>query len=222
MRNKKWIVAAVLIGVCLVVGGCSRFDAAAYTQAVLDAVYKNQTESYRELTEVSKEEAEAFFQNSLNATMEAFKSEKLSEELERNYRNLFESIMQQVKYTVGESKKEKDGSYTVKVSVEPVTLFDDTYQLFQQKAEEYAAGVTETVMKGAAMPTDEEIQEQVYKLYYEILKAELDAETKYGAPQKITLRVEKLADGDYKINREDLKILEEMLISRRVMSQEKS
>ena len=61
----------------------------------------------------------------------------------------------------------------------------------------------------------------MYKLYYEILKAELDAETKYGAPQKITLRVEKLADGDYKINREDLKILEEMLISRKVMSQEK-
>lgn len=106
MRNRR-LVAALLMSVCMMLGGCSRFDASVYTQAVLDAAYKNQTESYIELTETTKEEAETFFQNSLNATMEVFKSEKLSTELEGNYRSLFEAVMKQVKYTVGESKKKR-------------------------------------------------------------------------------------------------------------------
>lgn len=220
MRNKKLRAAVIVSVACMMFGGCSRFDAGVYAQAVLDASYKNQTESYIELTESTKEDAEAFFQKKLNATMEEFKSEKLSTDLESNYKGLFEAVMKQVKYTVGESKKEENGKYTVDVSVEPVTLFDDTYQNFQQKAEEYAAGVTEKVMKGEEMPTDEEIQEEVYKLYYEILKAELDAGVKYGDARKLTLHIIRTEDGNYEINSEDIKVLEENLISRKVMSEE--
>lgn len=220
MRNKKFRTAVILAVVCMISGGCSRFDAGIYAQAVLDASYKNQTEDYMELTETTKEEAEKFFQNSLDVTMEEFKSEKLSTGLEGDYRSLFEMVMKQVKYTVGESQKAEDGSYTVEVSVEPVTLFDDTYQTFQQKAEEYAAGITEQVMNGAEMPTDEEIKEQVYKLYYEILKTELDAGVKYDKPQKLTLHIARTEEGNYEINSDDLQALEEKLISRNVISQE--
>lgn len=219
MRNKKLKAAVIIAMVCMLFGGCSRFDAGVYTQAVLDASYKNQTEDYIELTETAKEDAEAFFQKRLNATMEEFKSEKLSAELENNYRSLFEDVMKQVKYTVGESKKEEDGSYTVNVSVEPVTLFDDTYQSFQKKAEEYAKSVTERVMDGEEMPTDEEVQEEVYKLYYEILKAELDAGVKYGDVRELTLHIIRTEEGDYEINSEDLQMLEENLISRKVMTE---
>ncbi|WP_251391749.1 hypothetical protein [Mediterraneibacter agrestimuris] len=219
MRNKKLRAAVIMAMVCMMFGGCSRFDAGVYTQAVLDASYKNQTESYIELTETTKEDAEAFFQKRLNATMEEFKSEKLSEELEGDYKSLFEQVMKQVKYTVGESKKEEDDSYTVNVSVEPVTLFDDTYQSFQKKAEEYAESVTERVMNGDEMPTDEEIQEEVYKLYYEILKEEMDAGMKYGAARELTLHIMRTEDGNYEINSEDLQVLEENLISRKVMAE---
>lgn len=104
------------------------------------------------------------------------------------------------------------------MSVEPVTLFDDTYQTFQEKAEEYAASVTNQVMNGAEMPTDEEIQEQVYKLYYEILKAELDAGVKYGEAQKLILHITRTEEGEYEINKEDLQALEKALISRQVIA----
>lgn len=221
MSKMKFMAAVILAGVCMMLGGCSRFDAKTYTQAVLDVSYKNKTENYIELTETTKKEADMIFQNSLDATMEEFKSEQLSEELENNYRSLFESVMKNVKYTVGESKKKEDKSYTVEVAVEPVTLFDDTYQTFQDKAEEYAEQITDSVMNGAEMPTDEEIQEQVYKLYYDILKAELDAGVKYAKAEKMTLHIVKTEDGNYEINQDDLRALDGKLISRKVMEQEK-
>lgn len=220
MSKMKFMAAVILAGVSMMLGGCSRFDAGVYTKAVLDVSYKNQTESYIELTETTKAEAEKIFQSRLDVTMEEFKSEQLSEELENNYRNLFEAVMKQVKYTVGEAVKEEDGSYTVNISVEPVTLFDDTYQTFQEKAEEYAAQVTDSVMNGAEMPTDEEIQEQVYKLYYDILKAGMDAGVKYAEAENITLHIVKTEAGDYEINKEDLQALDSKLISRKVMTKD--
>lgn len=219
-RKKRLAVAIVILNVFMMLGGCSRFDAVAYTQAVLDASYKNQTEHYIELVEVDKKAADAIFQNNLDTTMEEFKTEKLSEELENDYRTLFEAIIKQVKYTVGESKKEENGSYAVKISVKPMTLFDDTYQNFQKKAEEYAAEVTNSVMNGAAMPTDEEIQEHVYRLYYEILKAELDAGVNYAKAESLVIHVVKKEDGGYEINRKDLQVLDGKLISRKVMTEE--
>ena len=68
MRNKKLKAAVIIAMVCMLFGGCSRFDAGVYTQAVLDASYKNQTEDYIELTETAKEDAEAF-SGSVSAAM---------------------------------------------------------------------------------------------------------------------------------------------------------
>ncbi len=219
-RKKRLVVAIVILNVFMILGGCSKFDAGVYAQAVLDASYKNQTEHYIELVEVDKKDADAIFQKNLDTTMEEFKTEKLSEELEHDYRALFEAIIKQVKYTVGKSEKEKDGSYAVEISVKPMTLFDDTYQNFQKKAEEYATEVTNSVMNGATMPTDEEIQEHVYRLYYEILKAELDAGVKYAKAESLIIHVVKKEAGGYEINRKDLQVLDGKLISRKVMTED--
>lgn len=218
VKSLKLTMAAVFISVCMLAGGCSRFDASMYTQAVLDASYKNQTEMYVELTDIAKQEADTIFQTNLDATMEAFKSEKLSPELEAQYRELFSTIIKQVKYTVGEGQKKDNGGYEVEVSVEPITLFDDTYQTFQVRAEEYAKEITDSVMNGAALPADEEIQEHVYQLYYEILKTELDAGVRYGEVEQVLLYIEKTEDGQYRINKENLRELDGKMISRKVMT----
>lgn len=220
MNNRKRIGLVLGICICMMLCGCSSFDASAYVKAVLDSSYKNQTEEYIELTGIKKEDAQKIFQNNLSITMEAFKSEKLSTELENEYRNLFERIIKQVKYSVGEGKKEKDGSYKIVVSIEPITLFDDTYDTFQKEAEEYAKRITDSVMNGESMPTEEEIQEQVYKLYYDILKAELDRGVKYGAKENIVLHIAKTEEGIYEIQKEDLQNLDGKLISRKRLTEE--
>lgn len=218
-KKKKWIViSAVALILVLAVGTAvymyTRFDAAEYTQAVLDAAYKNRTEQYQKLSDVSEREAEALFRKNLDTTMSEFQNLELPEELEQNYRELFRDIVKQVKYSVGETEKSKDGGYAVHLQVKPMLLFDDTYGEFQSKAEAYAKTVSDSVMKGAEMPKEEEIQIQVYRMYYEILKEELSAGTKYGKAETLTLHISRTKNGTYEIREKDIRLLNEKLISR--------
>ena len=188
-----------------------------YVKAVLDSSYKNQTEMYKELTGITDADARKIFQNNLDVTMQAFKSEKLSTELEMQYRELFGQILKQVKYSVGEAQKEKNGNYQIIVTIEPITLFDDTYYSFQAEAEVYAKNITDAVMNGEPMPSDEEIQEQVYQLYYNILKNAVDSGVKYGQAEDIKLHIEKKDIKTYEIRKEDLQKLDGKLISRKLL-----
>ncbi|MCI8836394.1 MAG: hypothetical protein HFH24_13745 [Ruminococcus sp.] len=212
-KRKKLCLAGLLIGVMFLLSGCTAFDACTYTQAVLDVSYKNQTEDYMEITGASQEEADEIFQRNLDTTMQDFKSMELSGELEENYRKLFEEIIKQVNYTVGEAVKEENGDFTVDVEIKPVLLFDDTYEEFQKKSEEYAASITSDVMEGAEMPSDEEIQAKVYQIYYEVLQAGLEAGPHFGETEKVTVHIQKTEDGVYEIPSEDLKTLDASMIS---------
>lgn len=144
MKKKKQygIIALVLILVVVIAAGyyfyINRFDAGAYVKAVLDVSYKNEIQEYVELTDTSEKEAKQIFENNLNVTMEEFDSLELPDELSGKYRELFENIAKKVNYTVGEGVKDEDGNYTVEVMVKPITLFDDTYDTFQEKAKDYA------------------------------------------------------------------------------------
>lgn len=219
MKKKRIASVGILLGVTLLFSGCARFDAAAYIQAVLDVSYKNQTESYIELTESSEEDAEAIFQNNLDATMEEFKTMQLPEKLENNYKTLFENIIKQVKYTVGEAVENEEGNYKVTVTVEPVTLFDDTYEEFQTRAQKYATDITNAVMNGEEIPSDEEMQNSVYQIYYEVLKEGVDAGIKYGKPEDLVMHVNKNGKDTYEIPAEDICNLDERLISRKKLVQ---
>ena len=167
-----------------------------------------------ELTGAAQEDADAIFQNNLDATMHEFQTAELSEELEESYRSLFEKTVKQVKYTVGEAVEEEDG-YTVDISVEPILLFDNTYEEFQKKAEEYAAEISNHVMEGEEMPSDEEIQDHIYQTYYEVLTEELEAGLTYGETENITVHIHKTEDGVYEIPDEDLRALDQAMISRK-------
>ena len=207
-------IAALIFFVVLSVCACiRRIDPAAYTQAVLDVTYKNKTEQYMELTGASAEQAEKIFQDNLTATSKIFKGAKLSETLENNYNTLFKDIIMQVNYTVGETVKDEKGNYTVELEVKPMTLFDDTYEEFQMKSEEYARNVTNGVMNGEEMPSEEEMRHQVYQIYYDILRAGLDAGVQYGTPEEMKIHVNRTEKGTYEIPAEDIRMLDEQLIS---------
>ena len=203
------LVAAAAAGICLYL---NRFDPEAYVQAVLDVSYKKQTEEYEEITGVPEDEAEAVFEENLDAAMAEFESSPMPEELRPQYRELFGEIAMQVSYTVGETQKEEGGSYAVQVMVKPLTLFADTYDAFQQRAEEYAGQVTDSVMQGGEMPSDEEMQSQVYQIYYDVLSEAPDAGLLYGEAQETVLHVTKNEDGEYEIAAEDMKTLDGLLI----------
>lgn len=201
---------AAVIGIWLYM---NRFDPVEYVQAVLDASYKNQTEAYVEITGASEEEAGRIFEDNLDATMEQFATSPMPEELKPKYRELFAQLAEHVSYTVGEAVREEDGSYTVPVKVKPLTLFSDTYETFRQNAKEYADQVTDSVMDGAELPTDDQMQAQVYEIYYEVLSDGINGGMMYGEVKDVTLHVRKNDRGDYEIDDSDMKELDSLLIA---------
>lgn len=220
--KKSWMrMAALLAGLAVLLGGCTTFDACAYMQAILDVSYKNETADYMEITGATQEEADEIFQKNLDATMHEFNTAELSEELEEDYRALFEKTVKQVKYTIGEAVKEEEDGYTVEIAVEPILLFDNTYEEFQNKAKEYAAEISNNVMDGGEMPSDDEIQNQVYQTYYDVLTEELNAGLTYGEAENITVHISRTEEGVYEIPEADLRALDQAMISQEKISQAK-
>lgn len=218
-KKKKIILIVVILAVILAVAVSvgvylyiNRFDAGEYVQAVLDTSYKNETNQYVEITGTSQKEAEKIFDDNLDATMAGFDSSEMPEDMQPQYRELFGEIARKVSYTIGEPEKQEDGTYIVPVIVKPVTLFSDTYETFQTKAQEYAQEVTDSVMNGAEMPTDEEMQNQIYQIYYDVLRERMDSGMLYGGARNAQLHVTKISSREFAINQEDMDKLDSMLI----------
>ena len=226
MKKKKqyWLIALICIIAAVIAAGyyvyINRFDAQAYVKAVLDVSYKEQTEEYIELTDASEKEAKQIFEKNLDVTMEEFDSLELPEELSGKYRVLFENIAKKVNYTVEEGVKDEEGNYMVTVMVKPITLFDDTYDTFQEKAKEYAEQVSNEVMAGGEIPTDEQMQNEVYQIYYEVLQQACDEGLKYGEVENVTLHVVKTDGGSYEIAEEDMRRLDAAMISENALKAE--
>lgn len=218
MTKKRIIIIIVLAAVLMLGAGAgiwmyvNRFDAGEYVQAVLDVSYKNETDLYVEITGASQEEAQQVFEDNLDATMKGFESSDMPEDLQPQYRELIGTIAKKTSYTVKEPVRQEDGTYEVTVTVKPITLFTDTYADFQVRAEDYAAQITDSVMQGAEMPSEEEMQDQIYQIYYDVLKEKVDSGMLYGRAQDVTLHVAKKSSRVFTIDEEDMDRLDGMLI----------
>ena len=218
MTKKRIVIIIVLAAVLMLGAGAgiwmyvNRFDAGEYVQAVLDVSYKNETDLYVEITGASQEEAQQVFEDNLDATMKGFESSDMPEDLQPQYRELIGTIAKKTSYTVKEPVRQEDGTYEVTVTVKPITLFTDTYADFQVRAEDYAAQITDSVMQGAEMPSEEEMQDQIYQIYYDVLKEKVDSGMLYGRAQDVTLHVVKKSSRVFTIDEEDMDRLDGMLI----------
>lgn len=220
MTKKKKIILITGILAVIIAAGIStgiylyinRFDAGEYVQAVLDTSYKNETDQYVEITGMSQEEAEKIFEDNLDITMAGFESSEMPEEMLPKYRELFGEIAGKVSYTIGKPEKKENETYVVPVIVKPITLFTDTYETFQTRAQEYAQEVTDSVMNGGEMPADEEMQSQIYQIYYDVLKERVDSGMLYGGARNTTLQVTKEGNREFMIDQEDMDKLDSMLI----------
>ena len=218
MTKRRIILIAAVIAVLVAAAAAgaylymNRFDAGEYVQAVLDVSYKNKTDKYVEITGVSEKEAEKIFEDNLDATMKGFETSDMPDELLPKYRELFSELAKNVSYTVGKPERGENSVYSVTVKVKPVTLFPDTYGTFQEKAQEYANQVTNSVMNGAEMPGEEEMQNQIYQIYYDVLKETMDAGMLYGEVQDAVLHVRKEGGTEFEIVQEDMDKLDSLLI----------
>lgn len=173
-------------------------DAQKYTQAILDASYKGEFEEYIEQTESTEEEVQEIYDTSLNTLMteSGFEELGISDELEANYRQLFQNMIQSANYEVGEAKKEEDDSYTLDVKVCAFTAF-------QGVTEETETWLTEQYTDAAEVPTEGELNEQFLQKMYEFMMERL-LDPSYGEEQVITIHVKPDSEGVWYIPEEDL------------------
>ena len=101
-------------------GGMSEDEAKEYAQAVLDASYKGEFDSYMELTDSTEEEAREMYEGNMDATMAAVGFEEMgaSQEMQEDYRQLFLDMAKLAKYSLGEVTEIEDG-FEIQVTVEP-------------------------------------------------------------------------------------------------------
>ena len=214
--NKRKGIAALLLTVMVLtlLGGCvKKFDASGYTKSILDLCYKGETEQYMKLTNSTKEEAEKLYTDNLDYMIESFAQWDLSDEILEKYKSFFQDLNKNVKYTVGEAVSDKEGNFTVEVTVEPIENLVETYSTFMDKIEEYTTQLTEKVMNGAEMPTQEDIQNEEMEIYYEILRDSLDSGVHYGDPQTVTVHVKKNSNNVYEIPEADFRAVDNLTIS---------
>ena len=200
---KKRISLMIAMAVCfsMLLGGCGKKltteNAPDYVKSALDTCYKGEFEAYMEFTNSTEEEAQALYNDGIDANMEASgitdSAINISQELQDQYRQLFIGLLGISKYTVGEAKEDGDG-FTVEVSVEPFTMFDSLQDDLINEI---------STVDPSTLTTEDEMNTLVYQKMYDLMSAKLNS-PEYGEPQTVTVHIQPDDDGIQTINEEDL------------------
>ena len=198
-------LAAVLV--CTLTA-CGRFDASGYVKAALDSNIHGEFEEYAEFVDISLEEAEQDYNDNLDSSMQSMASFGMSEEMTAKYRTLFADLMKKTKYEVGEATKNDDGSYTVPVTVTPITnVFDELMDEAEKELMEYAL----QFVTADEAPTDDEITAYTVELLYNLL-SERVSDIQYGDPQQMEVTVSPDENKAYSISADDMESLTNALV----------
>lgn len=174
--------SAVLLMMSLIISttltACTpSFDASGYIKACLDANTKGEFEAYAEMTNVSIDEAEALYKQSIDAEMAYFNSCNVSDEIKENFRTLFIDIYKNFKYEVGEATRNEDNSYTVPVTTYKLHIFKE----YMDGGEEYLTQYAQEQIDAGKNPTEDELQEVILNYMYDNMSANLEA-LEYAEP----------------------------------------
>lgn len=215
MKKNLQKVLAMLLAVILTLGlvGCGqKFDASAYVKAELDLLTKHDVEQYVEEMGISKEEAEDVYEevvDEMNITGEIFGDEEVPMELKEAYEKWIVDLLAKTKYTVLEAK-EVDGNYIVNVEVEPVKAFEGVDDEFTAKTTTYMEDLMNKTLAGEEVPSDEQINIDVYNMMIEILNGILENIT-YADKVVVETKIVKNSDGVYEVDEASFQELGEKL-----------
>lgn len=212
---KKMIkkLSGFLAGIVLVgtLSACAaQFDASAYLKALLDNLY------YDDPTEViaqgigTEEEAAALNGKLVQSNLDTMFSEKdISDELYEEYRQLYKDLYAGVKYTVGEAAEVDEETFEVAVTYQKMHVFVNAMSAFEGKIDELVTTWTDSVLAGGEIPTDEQMNEELFITLKNCMKEAL-ANATYDDAETMTIKVE-LVDDTWTPNGDDIEKLSESL-----------
>lgn len=219
-KMKRLALVLICAMLVCVLGGCGMaFDASAYTKALLDNSYKNDSTAFVEMKIGTKEEATKLYEQGLDSEMAAIVSGsdmELTKEQEEIYRALFADILAGVRYTVGESVKQEDGTYVVTITYEQMNIFGPAMENYVTVVTELAQEWMSAALLGEEALTEEEMMDKIIMQLATSLEESLATAT-YDEPATTTVRIE-LNNRVYAPNSEDLTKLEMVLFDLEAMN----
>ncbi len=191
---KRGFALALVAVLVLSLTACGGFDAAAYVQGDLDLSFKGiVSDGYLKLVNASKEEAEAVYEQ----VVEAFADQEISsQDLSRSeitdecYENIiafYKEYLGKAKYTVGEASRTSNG-FEVEVSCEALLFLDQLNpDDFTTAGNEIAAPyLNKTSMSDQDyIELYSAIMNRYVELYHEAL-----SKAEYGPAESLTLKLE--------------------------------
>lgn len=187
------------------------FDAAGYVKALLDMCTKGDMDTIKNYLADDEEISQDFYSEYWeNTVMEEFSELGLSEDVLKQWQDLFQKVYKNTKYTVGEAERSGD-SYTVDVSVEPIVgIFDNiSYALMEDEMTAYAEANAEGIANGTITETD--IYNAAFSKMAQVIEENAD-NLRYADPQTVTVHVDPVGDL-YQISDSDIEKTSELLVN---------
>lgn len=218
--TKRLSALALAIGLGLSLtacgGGLSKFDAVAYMDGLLKETYLGEFDkNYMELVGIDETEAQETYETSLEAETEFFlyfyDIEYPTDEMRQEIKDMYAEIYKHAKFEVVSAAEQDDGSFSVKINVEPINIVqlveEDWEEIMDPFYEKYPVDVQNSMTEEEYQVMDEEWARMIVDLYLEKLP-----ETSNLESQSTTVQLEKDTDGYYIITEEDFNRLDGMII----------
>lgn len=157
---KKKLILAVGILIVGLLGGCGKkFDAVAYTKAILDNSYKNDPTDFLFMELGTAEEAADLYEQGLDTEVDAMLAAagNVSDAQAQEFRQVFADILAGAKYTVDEAEKQDDGSFVVTVTYEQMQVFTPAMEQYMDDINDWVAEIQAT----GNIPSDDEMMERM-------------------------------------------------------------
>ena len=204
--KKKFSIILACIMLVGVLGGCGNsFDASAYLKALLDNSYKNDSSQIVSMKIATAEEAAELYEQGLDAEVDSMASAvgSHSSEQEEAYKKLFADVLAGAKYTVGEAKKQDDGSFVVTVTYEQMNVFKPAMEAYME-----AVYAQSEIWMTEGLPSDAEMTDWLATALKDCIQDSLKSVT-YDEPQTATVKIS-LKDNVWTPSSSDLMNLEEV------------
>ena len=218
--KKLSIIAACLLTVGML-GGCgTKFDAAAYTKALLDNSYKNDSTDFVSMKIGTAEEAADLYEQGLDAEVDAMLSSAggvISEDQAAEFRQVFADLLAKAKYTVGDAEKQDDGSFVVTITYEQLQVFGPAMDAYMTDINNMVDEWTAAVEAGGDAPSEDEMTAAIVDSLKDAFVDALGSAT-YADPATTTIRIE-LNNNEYSPNQNDITNLEMVLFDIESMMQ---
>ena len=222
MRKHFRVCGALLLTICLL-AALAACGTQAYgdivenlVQGNLDELYLGKyDEGYLKLVDITEAEAEEAYITGLETEASVFAYyfdiEYMTEEIESKIVDLYKEIYSHSKYTVGEATELDDNTFAVKVTVEPIDIFQlvtDSYDEFSAEFwAKYADTDFNTISEEDYQAFDADWANMIIELCYEKMP-----ELGYMEEKSIVIQVERDSDDVWSISQDDFYNFDEAVI----------